>query len=175
MKTLHWVIGFWFSAVALTLLPVSSPWAQTADKQTEKQDEKKEPPSEGFNDTLRRMAIKRAEEEHKKLVKSAQQAADIADTLNENSNGTKLDAKAAKKLHEIEKAAKQIRNNVGSDNGDKDFTPPKTLDEGIKRLAETSKLLKEQMEKTSRQMISAGVIVSANDMLRLIKVLREFL
>lgn len=170
MKTLNRAICLVLSVLALALV-ISSPVLA----QQEKQDEKKEPPSEGFNDTLRRMQIKRAEEEHKKLVKSAQQAAEIADTLSENSNGSKLDQKAEKKLKEIEKAAKQIRNNIGGNTDEKDFAPPKTLDEGIKRLAETSKTLKDQMEKTSRQMISAAVIVTANDMLRLVKILREYL
>lgn len=171
MKILHRAICFVLSAMTLALLASSPVLAQ----HEEKQDEKKDPPSEGFNDTLRRMQIKRAEDEHKKLVKSAQQAAEIADTLAENSNGTKLDQKAEKKLKEIEKAAKQIRNNIGSATDDKDFVTPKTLDDAIKQLAETSKTLSQQMEKTSRQMISATIIVSASDMLRLIKILREYL
>lgn len=141
----------------------------------QQEEEKKEPPSEGFNDTLRRMQIKRAEEEHKKLVKSSKQAAEIASTLLQNSNGTKLDRGAEKKLKEIEKAAKQIRNNIGGSNDDKDFVAPKTLDDAIKQLEETSKTLSQQMEKTSRQMISAPIIITANDMLRLIKILREYL
>ncbi|MBS1812863.1 MAG: hypothetical protein JST84_32145 [Acidobacteria bacterium] len=140
----------------------------------QQEEEKKEPPSEGFNDTLRRMQIKRAEEEHKKLVKSSKQAAEIASTLLQNSNGTKLDRGAEKKLKEIEKAAKQIRNNIGGSNDDKDFVVPKTLDDAIKQLEETSKTLSQQMEKTSRQMISATIIVTASDMLRLIKILREY-
>jgi uncharacterized protein YyaL (SSP411 family) len=170
MKTLHWAIGLLLCGLALTLLPASAVRAQV-----DRQDEKKEPPSEGFNDTLRRMQIKRAEEEHKKLVKSSQQAAEIASTLHENSNGTKLDAKAEKKLKEIEKAAKQIRNNLGGNSEDKDFVTPKTLDEAIKQLAETSKTLSQQMEKTSRQMISAGVIITSSDVLRLVKILRVYL
>lgn len=171
MKLVHWAICLILTVGTLTLVPAASLHAQ----EREKQDEKKDPPSEGFNDTLRRMQIKRAEEEHKKLVKSSQQAADIASTLHENSNGTKLDAKAEKKLKEIEKAAKQIRNNIGSASDDKDFVAPKTLDDAIKQLAETSKTLSQQMEKTSRQLISAAVIVSASDMLRLVKILREYL
>lgn len=171
MKRLTWAIWFMMSFLLLIAIAPVATFAQ----QEEKQDEKKEPPSEGFNDTLRRMQIKREEEEHKKLVKSAQQAAEIADTLTENSNGTKLDHAAEKKLKEIEKAAKQIRNNIGSGNDDKDFDTPKTLDEGIKRLAANSKKLKEEMEKTTRRMISAAVLITANDILRLIKVLREYI
>lgn len=141
-------------------------------------DDRKDPPSEGFNDTMRRMAIKRAEEEHKKLVKSSQQAAEIAGRLSQDIQGEKRDMLgpgAQKKLKEIEKAAKQIRNNVGSNNDDKDFATPKNLEDAVTRLTETSKLLSEQMEKTSRHLTSASIIVSASDMLRLIKILREYL
>lgn len=144
----------------------------------QQEDDKKDPPSEGFNDTMRRMAIKRAEDEHKKLVKSSQQAAEIAGRLNQDIQGEKRDTLgrgAEKKLKEIEKAAKQIRNNVGSNNDDKDFETPKTLDDAVTRLTETSKQLSEQMEKTSRHITSASIIISASDMLRLIKILREYL
>lgn len=159
--------------LSMLLLAALAPVSTLA--QAERPDEKKEPPSEGFSDTLRRMQIKRAEEEHKKLVKSAQQAAEIASTLHENSDSTKLDQKAEKKLKEIEKAAKQIRNNIGGSNDDKDFIAPKTLDEAIKQLAETSQTLSQQMEKTSRQMISATIIITASDVMRLVKLLREYL
>lgn len=144
----------------------------------QQEEEEKKPPSEGFNDTLVRMKIKREEEVHKKLVKSSQQAAEIAGRLDQHIRGEKrdwLDRGAEKKLKEIEKAAKQIRSNIGGSNDDKDFEIPKTVEEGVTRLAETSKKLSEQMEKTSRHMISAPIIVSASDMLRLIKILREYI
>ncbi len=170
MKSLTWAIWLMLSVLLLAVIGPVSTFAQA-----DRQDEKKEPPSEGFSDTLRRMQIKRAEEEHKKLVKSARQAAEIASTLNENSDGAKLDQKAEKKLKEIEKAAKQIRNNIGGSNDDKDFVAPKTLDEAIKQLEETSQTLSQKMEKTSRQMISATIIIPASDMMRLVKILREYL
>ncbi len=167
----RWVIGTVIGALTLSLLMLQPVCAQV-------EDEKKEPPSEGFNDTMRRMAIKRAEEEHKKLVKSSQQAAEIAERLSQDIQGEKRDTLgrgAEKKLKEIEKAAKQIRNNVGSNNDDKDFETPKTLDDGVTRLTETSKQLSEQMGKTSRHITSATIIISASDMLRLIKFLRTYI
>lgn len=168
MQIFRWSIYLALSVLFLMLCVSSPVYAQ-------QEEEKKDPPSEGFADTLRRMQIKRAEEEHKKLVKSAQQAAEIAETLSSLSDGSKLDRKAEKKLKEIEKAAKQIRNNIGGANDEKDFESPKTLDDAIKRLAETSKTLSEQMEKTSRHVTSATIIVSASDMLRLVKILKDYL
>lgn len=138
-------------------------------------DKKEEPVSEGLADTLKRMQIKRAEAEHKKLIKSAQQAAEIAEKLPTDVSGEKLDHAAEKRLKEIEKAAKQIRNSVGSSNDEKEFVPPKDLKEAVERMVETSKHLSEQMEKTSRHLISATILVTSNDMLRLVKILRGYL
>jgi flagellar biosynthesis chaperone FliJ len=168
MQVFRWSTYLALGVLLLMLGAVSPAYAQ-------QEDERKEPPSEGFADTLRRMQIKRAEEEHKKLIKSAKQAAEIASTLSPLSDGQKLDRKAEKKLKEIEKAAKQIRRNIGGANDEKDFAVPKTLNDAIEQLAETSKTLSQQMEKTSRHVTSATIIVSASDMLRLIKILREYL
>lgn len=171
MRFFHGATWFLIGMLGLCILASQPAFAQ-------EEEEKKPLPSEGFNDTLVRMRIKREEEMHKKLIKSSQQAADIASRLDQHIQGEKrdlLDRGAEKKLKEIEKAAKQIRGNIGGSNDDKDFVTPKTLEEGVTRLAETSKRLSEQMEKTSRHMISAPIIVSTSDMLRLIKLLREYI
>ena len=88
-------------------------------------DEKKDPPSEGMQDTLNRMKIKRAEIELKKLIKSSEQAYEISQTISPLIEKETLGKPAEKKLHEIEKAAKQIRNYIGSANKEEEFTPPK--------------------------------------------------
>lgn len=170
-RLFRWALCLAGSLLSLSLCVVQPVLAQ-------QEEEEKKPPSEGFNDTLVRMRIKREEEAHKKLIKSSQQAADIAGRLNQHIQGKSrdyLDRGAEKKLKEIEKAAKQIRNNVGGNNNDDDFEVPKTLEEAVSRLNETSQLLSQQMEKTSRHMISATIIVSASDMLRLIKILRGYI
>ena len=166
----------WSICVALAIVTLSCLASQPVRAQQE--EEKKEPPSEGFNDTLRRMAIKRQEEEHKKLVKSSQQAVEIAEKLPDNIQGTnkdRLDLGAEKRLKEIEKAAKQIRSSIGGANDEKDFVAPKNLEEAVNRLIEASKTVSKRMEKTSRHITDATIIVSASDMLRLIKILREYI
>lgn len=166
--------GIMWPAIAMFMFLI---WAAMPVSAQQEEDEKKTQ-SEGFNDTLVRMRIKREEEVHKKLVKSSQQAAEIAGRLKLHIRGENreyLDRGAEKKLKEIEKAAKQIRSNIGGSNDDKDFEAPKTLEDGVTRLADTSQRLSEQMEKTSRHLISASIIVSASDMLRLIKILRTYI
>lgn len=166
--------GIMWPAIVMFMLLI---WAGRPAYAQQEEGEKKTP-SEGFNDTLVRMRIKREEEVHKKLVKSSQQAAEIAGRLRLHIRGENreyLDRGAEKKLKEIEKAAKQIRSNIGGSSDDKDFETPKTLEDGVTRLADTSQKLSEQMEKTSRHLISASIIVSASDMLRLIKILRTYI
>lgn len=138
-------------------------------------DDQKDKPSEGFADTLERMKIKRQVEEHKKLVKSAHQAEEIAGRLHEDVANNKLRAPAEKKLKEIEKAAKQIRNYVGGNSDEKDFDPPSTLDEAVTQMADTTKLLSEQMDKTSRHLVNANILISASNIMRLVKFLRGYL
>ncbi len=139
-------------------------------------EEKKEPPSEGVQDTLNRMKIKREEVELKKLIKSSEQAYQISQTISPLIEKESLGKPAEKKLHEIEKAAKQIRNSIiGSTNKEEEFTPPKNLVEAVENLTESCKKMNEQMTKTSRFVVSAAIIVSSNDVLRLVKILRTYI
>src|ERR1051326_3807138 len=69
--------------------------------------------NETFLDTLKRMQIKREEEEHKKLVEKALQIKEAAEDLNKEGDGQHLQRTADKKLREIEKSAKQIRSESG--------------------------------------------------------------
>jgi vacuolar-type H+-ATPase subunit I/STV1 len=138
-------------------------------------DDKKEPPSEGMQDTLNRMKIKRAEIELKKLIKSSEQALEISQTLSELIDKESLGKPAEKKLHEIDKAAKQIRNYIGSANKEEEFTPPKNLSEAVSMLTDSCKKMNEQMEKTSRHVVSAALVISSSDVLRLTKILRTYI
>ena len=139
-------------------------------------EDKKDFPNEGLQDTLNRMKIKRLEIELKKLIKSSEQAYEISQTLTELIDKEALGKPAEKKLHEIDKAAKQIRNHIiGSDNKGEDFTPPKNLAEAVTRLMESCKKMNEQMEKTSRHVVSAAIIISSSDVLRLTKILRTYI
>ncbi len=154
----------------LLLFCATFAFAQVSDP-----DDKKDPPSEGMQDTLNRMKIKRQEVELKKLIKSSEQAYEISQTLSPLIEKESLGKPAEKKLHEIEKAAKQIRNYIGSANKEEEFTPPKNLTEAVENLTESCKKMNEQMEKTSRHVVSAAIIVSSSDVLRLIKILRAYI
>lgn len=157
--------------------PTASTARQDASAQdAAKQKEKEEPPSEGFADTLRRMQIKRAEAEHKKRVEDAKQAAEIAELLTSEAKENRLDRSADKKLREIEKAAKRIRNDAGGSDDDKPLeTPPANLEDALKQLCDVTKRLTDEMGKTSRHVISASVISETSELIRLVKVVRGYL
>lgn len=133
------------------------------------------PPSEGITDTLKRMQIKRENDEHEKLVKGAHQAADIAATLPGNCVDGRLEKAADKKLKEIEKAAKQILRSVGNEDSNELFEAPKDLDDGVKRLGENLKVLGDEMDKTSRHVTSVNILESSTTIIRLVRFLRGFL
>jgi len=148
----------------------------SAQDQTPRGDQREETHPESFHDSLKRMQIKRAENEHKKLVAEARQAAEDAETLAKETSGERLDRAAEKKLREIEKAAKHVRSDSGAgDNNQQLPDPPSNLTDALKQLSELSKHLSEELGKTSRHVVSATVISNASDVLRLVKIVRTYL
>lgn len=132
--------------------------------------------NETFLDNLKRMQIKREEEEHKKLVEKALQIKESAESLNKEGDGQRLLHAADKKLREIEKSAKQIRSDSGgSDDGKPLETPPTTLAEALKQLSDASQRLQVSMEKTSRHIVSASVIAETSEIIQLVKIIRGYL
>lgn len=132
--------------------------------------------NETFLDNLKRMQIKREEEEHKKLVEKALQIKEAAESLNKEGEGVHLTRTADKKLREIEKSAKQIRSDSGgSDDGKPLEAPPKTLADALKQLSEASQRLQVGMEKTSRHIVSASVIAETSEIIQLVKIIRGYL
>ena len=116
-------------------------------------------------------AEKKAYEEH---VGRAKEACDLAEEVNQRYEIAKvLNAADQKKLERLEKLTRRIRNEVGGSQTDADPKElPKTFDEGIKQLAGMAKDLYDQVQKTPRRVVSAGIIDHANKMIALIQYLR---
>jgi hypothetical protein len=160
-----------FLTVALLLLAPAA-WAQTtAAEQAIPPDEQ----NETMRDTLKRMQIKREEEEHKKIVgKGSQLQEDAAALLKEAVDG-RLPKSAEKRLKDIEKSAKQIRSEAGGSQDDPLESPPDNLPDALKRLSETSERLNDRLAKTSRRVISVAVVEDATEVIQLVKILRNYL
>lgn len=123
---------------------------------------------------LRRAEIRREEETHKEMVERADEAAQIGDELlssyKKNNTLTRDDQK---RLERLEKLARKIRGGAGgSDDEEKLSDPPGRVEGAVSRLAKLTCDLKESVSKTSRLVISAGVIRRSNEMIELIRHIR---
>lgn len=134
--------------------------------------------NETMRDTLKRMQIKREEQEHKKLLDKGVQLQQEVERLAKDTVGEALPKSAEKRLREIEKYAKQIRSEFGGGGGDDDkpFDPaPGGLAESLKLLGERGEKLNKELDKTSRRVISLSVIETATDIVQLTRHLRVYM
>jgi len=132
--------------------------------------------NETMLDTLKRMQIKREEDEHKKILEKGEQIKLDAETLAKEAGAGRLSREDEKKLREIEKAARQIRSEFGGAGDDNPLDPkPATLDDALKQLGDASERLNKHLSKTSRRVISVSVVEVANEITQLVKVLRGYL
>jgi hypothetical protein len=132
--------------------------------------------NETMLDTLKRMQIKREEEEHKKILDKGAKIDRDAESLAKEALDGRLPRLSEKKLRDIEKAARQIRSEFGGGGDDTPLDPmPATLDDALKRLDDASGWLNKHLSKTSRRVISVSVIEAATEVTQLVKILRGFL
>ncbi|MBO0861684.1 MAG: hypothetical protein J2P21_24995 [Chloracidobacterium sp.] len=132
--------------------------------------------NETMLDTLKRMQIKREEEEHKKILDKGAQIERDAESLAKEAINGHLPRTDEKKLREIDKAARQIRSDFGGAGDDTQIDPlPNNLDDALKRLGDASERLNKHLSKTSRQVISVSVVEVANEVTQLVKILRSYL
>jgi hypothetical protein len=132
--------------------------------------------NETMLDTLKRMQIKREEEEHKKILDKGARIERDAESLAKEAVNGNLPREGEKKLRDIEKAARQIRSEFGGGGDNTPLDPmPENLDDALKRLDDASERLNKHLSKTSRRVISVSVVEVANEVTQLVKVLRGYL
>lgn len=131
--------------------------------------------SETMRDTLKRMQIKREEDEHKKLLSKGFQIKQDVESLAKDAANNRLARSAEKRLKEIEKSARNIRSQFGGSQDAELESPPKNLDEALKQLSEATTQLNDRLAKTSRQVISIQVVENCTDIIQLVKTLRTFM
>jgi len=124
---------------------------------------------------LRRAEIRRDEETHKDMVERAEEAAQLGDELlasyKKNNTLTRDDQK---RLERLEKLARKIRGGAGGSDDEEELSdPPVRVEGAVARLSKLTCELKESVSKTSRLVISAGVIRSSNEMIELIRHIRS--
>jgi hypothetical protein len=132
--------------------------------------------NETMRDTLKRMQIKREEEEHKKVLDKGARIERDAESLAKEAVNGHIPRTGEKTLRDIEKAARQIRSEFGGGGDDTPLDPmPASLDDALKRLDDASERLNKHLSKTSRRVISVSVVEVANEVTQLVKVLRGYI
>lgn len=120
---------------------------------------------------LLRAKIKHEEDSHKEVVERAGEMAHIGGEILDSFNKTQsLSSEDLKKLDRMEKLARKIRSNAGaSEDVEESEDSPNQLANAVKRLAEVSNTLNKNVQKTSRLVISAAVIKNSNEVIGLIR------
>jgi hypothetical protein len=132
--------------------------------------------NETMRDTLKRMQIKREENEHQKILEKGEQIQEEANLLLKDLNGrTQLPRATEKRLKSIEKFARQIRSDSGGSEDEPLDSIPSNLAETLKQLCEVSERLNANLAKTSRRVISLAVVGDATEIIQLTKLLRKYL
>lgn len=124
---------------------------------------------------LRRAEIKHEEESHEEMVARSDEAAQIGEEILSSFNKNRsLTPEDYKKLERLEKLARKIRGSAGgSDDEEALQDPPGIIDAAVERLAKISGALKKSVAKTSRLVISAAVIQNSNEVIELIRHIRN--
>lgn len=119
--------------------------------------------------------IKYAEKERLENLDRAREAAQLgAEIFNSYSSNQSLSAIEKKKLDRLEKVTRRIRSQAGgSDGDDSDDKMPNQLEPALKRLSEAATEMRKAVEKTPRQVVSATVIETANEILDIIRFVRS--
>jgi hypothetical protein len=123
-----------------------------------------------------KMAIARAEQEHKKILEDVDKLRDLSGqiALAYGDRG-KLSSEDVKKLGAIEKLARRVLNFAGGEQvDDKDGAPqPATLAEAIDKLNSSAEDIKKDMAAETRFVVSAAVIEKSNEVIRLARFIRR--
>jgi hypothetical protein len=123
-----------------------------------------------------RLAIERAEIEHRKIMTSAEQVGALATEIKEAyEKAGKLSSAEIKKLGTIEKLAKRILSHSGGERfGEKtDSTGELTLESAIDRLCDAGTDIKKKVTEKTRFVVSMEIISGSNDIIHLVQFIRR--
>jgi len=123
-----------------------------------------------------KMAIARAEEDHKKILEDVEKLSNLSDEVTKDFGDTKqLSGDDLKKLGTIEKLAKKILSHAGGEevdpkNGTNEQLP---LADVIDLLGTSVANIKKEMTAETRFVVSANVIANSNEVISLSRLIRR--
>jgi hypothetical protein len=128
-------------------------------------------------DMLSKQQSERDKKEHEALLRRAENALEISDELEKALEETqRLTPAEEKKLVELEKVVKKIRDDLGGDDDEEadkeEAAGPKDVKDLFVALRKSTLRMVEEVNKTTRFSISAAAIQSSNTVLRLVRMLR---
>lgn len=132
--------------------------------------------NQSFEEMHVRRTIRLAEKEHLENLNRAREAAKLSANLKETFVSTQVfDATNRKKLEKVEKLTRKVRSEAGGSDSEAALErAPRGLAEALSRLADLSEELRQEVEKTPRQVVSAAVIECSNRLLEVIEYTRRF-
>ena len=123
-----------------------------------------------------KMAIARAEEDHKKVLEDVEKLNSLsAEIVRGYGESKRLSADDIKKLGTIEKLAKHVLTQSGGEEVDQksDATEHMPLADAIDLLSTTVANIKKEMTAETRFVVSANVIANSNEVINLSRIIRH--
>jgi hypothetical protein len=125
---------------------------------------------------MARQDLKAAEKDYKDNLERAREAAQLSTEIHDAYLSNKAFGRSEeKKLERLEKLARKIRSEAGGSDGEATLEDvPSQLEPALTRLTEVTDKMRQGVEKTPRQVVSAAVIERANELLEIIRYIRAF-
>jgi vacuolar-type H+-ATPase subunit I/STV1 len=125
---------------------------------------------------LARAELKAAEKDYRENLERAREVAQLSTEIRDAYQLNKaLGRIEEKKLERLEKLTRKIRSEAGGSDGEAVLEGvPAQLEPALTRLTEISDKMRKGVEKTPRQVVSAAVIERANELLEIIRYVRNF-
>jgi hypothetical protein len=167
------ILLFSSAAIAQSTRPAIRPTEpRTADRYPDDEQD----PSRLPDDMRIKMAIARAEENHKKFIDDVEKLSDLSDEVARGYGERKrLTSDDVKKLGNIEKLAKRILSHAGGDEVDppQDSLDQMVVADAIEALNTTASKIRKEMTGETRFVVSATVIANSNEVINLSRFIRR--
>lgn len=125
-------------------------------------------------DMRRRMAMERAESEHRKILGDVDKLHELSsEVARDYQEHGKLSNDDLKKVTTIERLAKRVLNHTLGDEVAEDSSRSLTLAEAVDRMKTVAAKIKKTMKTETRYEVSAVVIADSNEVIRLAQIIKR--
>lgn len=156
--------------------PISTPFPDASSNGRDSQEKEDDRYGSPEAEMRAKLLIKEEKKRYDEHVERAREVFQLANQVGRSYETRKsFTSDDQKKLERMIKLAKRIRNDAGGSDSESDLDikdiPPATLDV-VKKIVDWADQLKELVEKTPRQVVSAAVIDQANKLIGLVQHIR---